>query len=48
MEEYHILDRGLSRKSHLVRCWFMTALGQKRTLADVRVMSALPLKADIG
>ena len=25
----------------------MSALGQKRTLADVRVMSALPPKADI-
>jgi hypothetical protein len=26
----------------------MSALGQKQTLAHVRVMSALPLKADIG
>ena len=26
----------------------MSALGQKQTLADVRVMSALPPKADIG
>ena len=26
----------------------MSALGHKRTLADVRVMSALPPKADIG
>ena len=26
----------------------MSALGSKRTLADVRVMSALPPKADIG
>jgi hypothetical protein len=26
----------------------MFALGQKQTLADVRVMSALPPKADIG
>jgi hypothetical protein len=25
----------------------MSALGQKRTLTDVRMMSALPLKADI-
>jgi hypothetical protein len=26
----------------------MSALGQKQTLADVRAMSALPPKADIG
>jgi hypothetical protein len=28
--------------------WLMSALGQKRTLRPVYVMSALPPKADIG
>jgi hypothetical protein len=27
--------------------WLMSALGQKRTLGRVRIMSALPPKADI-
>jgi len=38
----------MSRGGHPTRMPLMSALGQKRTLDQVRVMSALPPKADIA
>src|SRR6516164_408636 len=47
-EVYHNLGRELWRGSRSTALQLMSALGQKRTSEQVRAMSALPPKADIG